>query len=249
MHQGQPPHYGASDSEDGSDSEEVQSNLGGSKRPRDTGPGQPSYGQPNAKRQASGQEEFPNAWGKPAGEGQDADQGGLGGNAPYKTDMDKGEMEECRKLKAQIAHICQMNPKVDIHAQPRIQSELQGLNAEELKNVLFNVKQQTSGVSPYASSQGLAGFIGIGIEKKMEHPGYAQALRADVDFIAAIDDMIGSKLSAFGAPIQFAYSLINAYFTTLPTSSQHDPIPAAITNVSHGTFPNGENDFRGEAHY
>lgn len=199
--------------------------------------------QPTKRARVDGGVEFPSEWGEPRIPDGAQDNGGLGGKAPIDPAIADKDREEQRRIISQIAHVCQVNPKADIHATPRIFAELQGLSVEELKNVLFNVKQQSGGVSPYAASQGIAGFIGLGIEKKMQHPGYALALKNDVDFIAALDDMIGHRLSAAGSPIQLAYSLINAWFTCTPPI-QDDIHSSPKSNVGDGEIPNGENNFR-----
>lgn len=101
-----------------------------------------------------------------------------------------------RKLRAQIRHLIQKNPDMNLKKLTQDELELKSLSIGELQDVLENINCNLRGPSPYGTTESLMEAIGFQIEQRsagME--GLGDMLANDLDLISAVDSLLPISLS------------------------------------------------------
>jgi len=108
------------------------------------------------------------------------------------------EEKMARRYRSQIRQLVKNYPKVDIHSTTPLSEELRDMDVEELKEILDNVKEQCTGISPYATTEAMLGFFGTFVEHKFQLVGLGKRFSSDVDLISVIDEILPTKAQDCG---------------------------------------------------
>jgi hypothetical protein len=166
------------------------------------------------------------------------DKGGLGGNAPPTLEpLDPKEEARCRRLRNQIKFLLKSNPKIRIDQVSKLDHDLLELNAEELKDILDNIKWQTTGLNPYMASQNILRVIGTGVESSeyCRAKGFQKVLANDLEAVMALQEFLPEFIVDKGPLLQLGFSAMAAYMAV-----KDDPINQAPTthpNTAQGFAP------------
>jgi hypothetical protein len=151
-----------------------------------------------------------------------------------------------RRIIRQIKHYAKQNPKIDIFAISDIDRQLVHMDDEELRSVLDNIKDISGGVNVYAAPCSLVKIISPQIERALNRPGMSRLMNNDMDLISALDDLIPSRISDFGAPLQILASFAMAYANAQPENHTSDGgSNTSESSAGDRSIADGEDDLRG----